>query len=148
MSAYKRRYTVTIQTHEIKQCKACQTREKYWNGDNPVCSFRNGSFNAEGWMCATSNAIRDICLKEGDARIQHHRTVGQHYATISTLDFDVLTEEYVDGYSIAQPVCLWVGWYKDRGTTEGMWLMFENTPPRAPTADECVKIIEHYSAVV
>ncbi len=126
------------------QCKACQTRGKVWNGADPKCSFAGEAFNGDGWNCATANLIRDLCEKEGDLRIHHLCVEDQHYATINTVDFNVLPVKDEKGYLRAQPVCLWVGWYKQRGRTEAMWLMFDASPPRCPTEEECLKILEYY----
>lgn len=126
-------------------CKACMARVKDWEGDDPKCGFVNGGqFSGDNWQCVTVGKIRGVAVQENDFRIAYTKEGDQQYATISTLEVDVLPSEDDEGYIMAQPVCLWVGWYKSRGRTEGLWLMFENHPPRRPTEEECLKILKHY----
>lgn len=126
-------------------CKACQARGKTWNGADPKCAFLSGPFDGGyGWNCATANDVRELCEREGDFRIHHCREENQQYATVSILDFNILPKND-KGYMQSQPVCLWVGWYKQRGRTEAMWLMFENYPPRKPTEAEVLAILQFYA---
>lgn len=135
-----------ITAPENNVCACCTLRVKNWKGEDPQCGFTSGMFDAKhNWMCALVQDIRKLCLREDHPQISHFSNEGQHYATISTMGLDILTEEDVEGYLNPQPVCLWVGWYKYRGRTEAMWLMFENLPPRAPTEEECLAILTHYS---
>lgn len=127
-------------------CKACLVRGKTWPGSDPKCGFENGTFDGvENWNCATCVDVRSLCVTKGDSRIHHQCTENQHYTTVSLLDFDLLPYEDTEGNLQSQPVCLWVGWYKNRGRTEAMWLMFEYLPPRAPTEQECLDIIKHFN---
>lgn len=127
-------------------CQACFTRDKPEHfGSELRCAFEKGPFDGDNWQCETANSIRDVAAREGDNRIHHIREENQNYATISLLGFDVLVERDEKGFMNAQPTCLWVGWYKQRGRTEGMYLMFENLPPRPPTEAECLKIYEFYT---
>jgi hypothetical protein len=125
-----------------KVCKACQGRVKTWRGSDPKCAFTEEFFSNDNYRCVTVIKIRDLVhqhqseLPEG---IQTHYTNSeQRYSTIDTtvIDFEKPDEE--------RPVCLWIGWYKSRGRTEGMWLMFENIPPRPPTEEECIRILKYY----
>lgn len=127
-------------------CQACVTRGKPKHfGSDPHCAFETGPFNGDNWNCATTNMIRDLAEREDDFRIHHIREENQNYSTISLMGFQLLAPEDGQGFIQAQPTCLWVGWYKSRGRTEGMWLMFENLPPRQPTEEECLKIHEQFS---
>jgi hypothetical protein len=119
-------------------CLACIAREKTWRGDDPKCAFTEGVFTRENYRCATADLIRDITEIEDNPNI--HRVFcesEERYATINVDDIDALGEE-------GHPLALWVQWYKNRGGTQGMLLMFENAPPRPPTEAECVAIIEYY----
>lgn len=127
------------------ECEACKARGKTWQGQDPTCGFLAGPFSAANWNCATCNEIRDLAETQDNRHINHQCEENQHYATISLLDIDVLPKEDEKGRMNAQPVCLWVGWYKSRGRTEAMWLMFENTPPRPPTEVECRAILNYYA---
>ena len=127
-------------------CKRCEERGKTWNGADPRCAFLNGVFDTNNWNCATANAIREIFDEREDYRIYSLRDEDQNIALLSTLDFDVLPKLNAEGKPNRQPTSLWVGWYKERGRTEGMYLMFEYVPPCPPTEEECLKIIAHYNA--
>jgi hypothetical protein len=129
-------------------CNACHVRGKTWNGDDPKCAFLEGPFSTTNWNCATVGEVRELAEREDDCRIHHRRPENQNYATIDLMDFNVLPYEDEKGFIQAQPVCLWVGWYKSRGATEALWLMFETAPPRPPTEAECLAIIEHYKPKV
>lgn len=127
-------------------CQACVTRGKPEHfGSEPRCAFEQGPFTGDNWQCATANLIRDLTERQDDCRFHHLREENQNYATISLMGFDLLAERDEKGFMNAQPTCLWVGWYKQRGATEGMYLMFENLPPRPPTEAECLKIYEFYT---
>lgn len=128
-------------------CRMCRERGQTWKGDAPQCAFPNGGeFDAANWNCATANAIRDLCSapsyrSEPHPEGVHHEyavndgCADQSYATIRTSDVDLKTT-YAD--------CLWVGWYKNRGRTEGMWLMGEGGPT-LPTEADALAIIERYA---
>lgn len=127
-------------------CKACADRGKTWRGTDPKCGFQNGPFDGlENWNCATANLIRHLAEQRGIADIKLHHQENQSYATLDLYGVDVMPEEDDKGMMNLQPLCLWVTWYKSRGRTEGLWLMFDNQPPRPPTEEECVRIIEHYA---
>lgn len=121
-------------------CQACQQRGKTWQGEDPRCAFEGGAFSADNWSCATAGLIRDLCY-EGKTLphgVAYQYCGDQKYATIKT--------EHVDGISGA--LALWVTWYKSRGTTDAMWLLFDDQPPRAPTEAECLLIAQAYGAPV
>lgn len=113
-------------------CKACVTRGKTWVGSDPKCGFENSTFSPDNWNCATASLIRDVAELEGNSNVQHAICDSdERYSTINVSE-------------INDAIALWVNWYKRRGRTRAMWLLFENTPPRQPTEEECLTIIEHY----
>lgn len=123
------------------KCKMCRERVKDWNGSDPVCAF-DGEF-AGNWNCATVNAIRDICY-EGQPDVPgvvYQYCDDQKYATINISDI-----ETPDGSGLG--FALWVLWYKSRGGTDAMWLLDKYEPPRIPTEEECLLIIEHYKPLL
>ncbi len=126
------------------ECQACKNRPKTWKGDDPKCGFTSGQFAEANWNCALVNEIRELATRTGDYRINRQCEENQQYASISLLDINTLPEKDGNGRMNSQPVCLWVGWYKNRGRTEAMWLMFETLPPRAPTEEECRAILNAY----
>ena len=127
-------------------CKRCLERGKTWKGSDPKCAFESGVFSSNNWSCATALAIRELFDEKDDHRIMHCREENQNVALLSTTEFEILPLKDEKGWRIPQPTSLWVGWYKSRGCTEGMWLMFETDPPRQPTEEECLKILAHYKS--
>lgn len=128
-------------------CQACQARVKNWEGTDPKCGFTEGAFSGDNnYCCATATTLRAIAMRDNECDVAHTQCGDQHYATLPTRKFSVMPDEDGEGFMNAQPVCLWIGWYKSRGRIEGMWLMFENLPPRPPTEAECIEIIKHYIA--
>lgn len=131
----------------MNQCKSCQTQIKNWSGDDTTCAFESGIFDEFNWNCGTIRRIRKLLSGSNTRGILLHDTGDQKYGTISLLPDSLEVVPYVDidGIVNHQPVCLWVGWYKNRGSTEGMYLMFDSTAPRKPTLDECNSILDYYS---
>ncbi len=125
------------------KCLACQKRVKTWNGSDPKCAFESSIFSSDNWNCETVSLIRRMIHKLIDTKncvkVQYTSSE-QRFATVDISDINIVSEDEV------QPICLYIGWYKDRGCTECMWLMFETQQPRAPTEEECLKIIKHYTA--
>lgn len=40
---------------------------------------------------------------------------------------------------------LYITWYKQHGTTEGVWLMSSNSQrPFASTGEDCLRVLHHY----
>ena len=112
-------------------CKACKEREQTWNGSAPRCAFNSGAFSGDNWNCATAGLIRDIAY-EGEPHpcADYRYCEDQKYSTVYV--------DHVEGAGGA--LALWVTWYKSRGATDGMWLMFSDRPPRQPIEAECVAI--------
>lgn len=134
---------------EDNRCLACKTRVKDWKGDDPKCGFKNGAFDgSDNWNCGTVSMLRNLVelafYGESIPGILTQRCENdQNYATLNLEEVDILHDE-----NQPNPVALWIGWYKSRGRTEGMYLMFENIPPRPPTERECVAIIKHYAKFI
>lgn len=113
-------------------CKACQTQVKDWHGDDPTCSFLNGFFSSQGWCCATADLIRELVFEGQDpmpTAVDYRYCDDMKYATVQIADLGI------DG-----AMALWVAWYKSRGRTDAMWLLFSDRPPRPPTEEECLRI--------
>ena len=118
-------------------CKACKERGKTWKGGDPKCAFPKGKFNSDNWNCATDGLIRDLCY-EGRGLppgINYQYCDDQKYATVKV--------DHIE--DLGNALALWVTWYKQYGTTDAMWLLFEDGPPRVPTERECVQIAQAYS---
>jgi len=113
-------------------------RVKDWPGDDPVCGFtREGRFKRDNWRCATLNALRRICELHGPVWQND-----QYYAVLPTLD---ASDGAPDGVLSRYPQTLWVSWYKSRGRTDALWLLYDELyPPTIPTLDEVEAIVAHY----
>jgi hypothetical protein len=99
-------------------CKLCEDRGKTWQGSNPKCAFKQGTFSTDNWNCATMNKLRDIC---------EDHMVGnedQNAALLSGVESDhiVLT------------------WYKNRGRTEGAYMFYDGKPKKL-TIKEAEKLL-------
>lgn len=126
------------------KCKKCLARKKDWEGDDPVCflEYQQENDNAQenffhkNWNCATLNELRDICYEgqELPYEVDYQYCDDQKYATIKINDI-----ENVEG------LALWVSWYKNRGETDAVYILDDTLPPRFPTEDELVKIIDYFN---
>lgn len=121
-------------------CKACENREKTWQGSDPRCAFEAGKFASDNWSCATVSLIRNVCYegRELPPGVDYQYCEDQKYATVKV--------DHIEGLDGA--LALWVSWYKGRGATDAMWLLFEHESPRAPTEQECLLIAQAYSSNV
>lgn len=123
-------------------CKMCRQRGKDWGGDDPKCAFDAHLDFGDNWMCATLNAIRDICYegqREMPPGVDYRYCEDQKYATIKIDEIECSGERI--GY------CPWVCWYKNRGGTDAVWILDSYEPPRRPTEGECLAIIEYYEGL-
>lgn len=133
------------------KCKACEERVKDWEGSDPGCAFESSTeFSERNWNCATVSKIRKICYhvgfiaREPVPGIDFQRCGDQNYTTFNLHELYEHTFRNV----IETPFALWVCWYKNRGRTEAMWLLFGDRPPRPPTEEECLAIAKAYEAIV
>ena len=83
-------------------CRKCKERGKNWVGDEPVCAFESGKFSEVNWNCATMNELRD----KADV------TWGNDDQNASIIPIE-------NGQFII------LSWYKNRGRTEGAWIIDE-----------------------
>lgn len=122
-------------------CKACAERGKPWAGDNPRCGFTgpNQSFVPDNWSCATLDRLREL-VYEGQvslpAGVDYQYCDDQKYATVN-IDTVTLEDERIG-------LALWVSWYKSRGTTDAVWVLDNDRPPRPPTEAEVLAIVAHF----
>lgn len=120
-------------------CKMCKERGKTWSGSDPTCYFDNLDHN---WNCATVNAIRDICYEGQDlpAGVNYEYCDDEKFATIKIDEVEDNKGNYIGR-------CLYVAWYKSRGSTEALWILDgEGDTPRKPTEEELLAIIKYYRA--
>lgn len=126
----------------MSNCKLCSESLPVIPPNSPRrCAFVDGIFNTDNHRCLTANAIRELAeIKWSNKSIpgvHHHFTESnQNYTTI-----DISEINFEDA---KMAICLWVGWYKSRGRTEAVWIMFDQHPPRPPTEKECLLIIDFY----
>jgi hypothetical protein len=124
-------------------CDACKQRGKTWKGSDPECAFpNNGDFTPANWNCATANALRDLVYEgqaEMPASVDYRYCEDQKYAAVRVYGVDGLE---------GGPLALWVTWYKNRGGTDQMWLLFDDRPPRQPSAREIKAILRDHGREV
>ena len=123
----------------MPECIACAARGKTWNGSDPRCAFETGAFSPENWNCATVNALRELVYEGQNPMppgVDYRYCDDQKYATVCIDDVEL------DGARIG--LALWVSWYKSRGSTEAVWLLSQDAPPRAPSEAELRAILTHY----
>jgi hypothetical protein len=85
-------------------CPACKSRPKDWEGSNPKCGFLEGVFSTENWNCATLNVLRDAI----EDRNSREYCGDQSCVTLPLSDCGEF---------------LVVTWYKNRGCTEGCFVI-------------------------
>lgn len=126
---------MTNEVERVVMCELCCKRGQTWKGSEPKCAF-TGDFS-DNWNCATVNLVRDICYEGQELKhgIDYQYCEDDKYATIKIDHLDI------DG----RPLALWVSWYKSRGSTQAMWLLFDKMPPRMPTQAECLAIVSAYT---
>ncbi len=119
------------------KCAMCLERKKDWNRSDPVCFLEDGP----NWNCATLNAIRDICYEGQNPMpigVDYQYCEDQKYATIKIQDVELNNGNYIG-------LALWVSWYKSRGKTDCVWVLNDDSPPRKPTEEELLAIINYYN---
>jgi len=119
------------------KCDACKAMVKDWSGDDARCAFKGAHFSADNWNCATAGLIRDL-VYEG----QEPMPPGVDYRYCDDMKYATVKIDHLD---VDGAMAIWVSWYKSRGTTDAMWLLFNDLPPRPPTAAECVAIAQAVS---
>ena len=120
------------------RCTLCAQRGKTWTGSDPKCAFsRNGKFDRDNWNCATVNELRDIVYEGQELPhwIAYQYCDDMKYATVNLWDCEEIGA-----------MALWVCWYKSRGSTDNMLLLFSDKPARPPTEAETLAIVEHLKA--
>lgn len=127
------------------KCMACRQYDLKKSPDDDAvkttCAFEKASFNSDNWNCKTVDLVRDYFGEYGDDcglsavyRWREDQSIGM----LDIPDIDWEPESDRDG----APLSLWVTWYKRRGRTEQMWLMYDDAPPRQPTEPEILMIME------
>lgn len=133
----------------MKLCPRCIARGKTWEGGDPKCSFPNeGLFTAEGWNCATANALRQLCggveglFSEPDEPVTMHgkeqayaiRWDDDSWGVINIIGIDLERDHYKT---------LWLSWYKNRGRTDAV-LLLSDDGSEIPTYADCDAILKHF----
>ena len=130
----------------MTKCVACNNRVKDWLRDDPVCAFTEGAFSNANWNCKTLGLLRELFLSLDDKKYPEINVTfndSENYATVNVSNVDYFHTDEV-AKEKEPPVLLIVMWYKNRGATDQLYLMFDNDDPRRPTEKEVVAIIEHF----
>lgn len=111
---------------------------KSWSGSDPQCGFRNGLFERD-WNCGIVSLIRGIIYA---AREREEGYPGVH---VQYCDDDWWAAINIDEVDEVEGETLWVAWYKNRGATEAMWILYRYKEPRRPSADDLLAIARAYN---
>lgn len=100
-------------------CPRCLSRTPLGkNWDEPRCAFPTGVFQSDNWNCATANALRDLVKQP-----------------VWNEDQNAGLIPGVKSYHVV------LGWYKNRGRTEGAWMINEGIMEPL-TLEEAERVIE------
>jgi len=93
------------------------------------------------WNCQTVGLIRDLVYEGQELKhgIQYQYCEDQKYATIKIDDIQ-LNGNYIG-------LALWVSWYKQRGSTDALWILDALNKPRKPTEEELLAIAKYYKEI-
>jgi len=120
-------------------CQRCETRGKIWNGSDPKCFKEDWENN---WNCATLNEFRELFDYWYDEKppegVVYRHYDDQNYMMLFIADIDINDNE--DEF----PSYLYLSWYKQRGATENVYLLFNGQPCRRPTESEMDIILKYY----
>jgi hypothetical protein len=122
-------------------CNLCQTNTWPHAGALPQCGFSTGVFSTNNGGCLLLSkilALVDEGRRELPEGVAYQFCGGQKYATVNVNDVGTPKDEPF-------AVALWVTWYKDRESVDGLWLMSDSAAPRPPTEAELTAILEHYA---
>lgn len=131
--------TDNIPITSSQECPSCVTRGKTWEGSDPKCAFTTGVFSSNNWNCATLNKLRELTYLCAN-HVQHTRVDEQNYCTLPLTEVPYF--QTINSNETA--VCLYFSWYKSRGLTEVLYIMFDTASPREPTLKEVEAIIDYY----
>lgn len=93
-------------------CVECENRGKTWKGLDPKCAFEDEEFSKNNWNCATMNKLRDVIDNPSWSDDQSTALIPMN-----------------DGRFIL------LSWYKNRGCTEGAWIIDESECRRLTIKD-------------
>jgi|GEM_PF-5845348 len=116
----------------MKNCKKCGL-VKIWKGLDMICPFKDDGLFELNWNCGIINQIRKLSELHGNYRINYQYCDDQKYCSINIDDVDI------DG------ICLWVSWYKNRGSTDAMFILSDCEPPRKPNYDDLKLIVDLFN---
>lgn len=116
------------------------------------CGFTpEGVFDPDNWNCPTINRIRNIVYEGyGWEHLEIHEVSYQYCDDdkFATINLSYMWDEEREGCAFPMHDCLWVGWYKNRGKTNAMWLVGSYDEleglPRRPTRDELIRIADYF----
>ena len=123
-----------------QECPRCLARGKDWTGGDPKCAFLSGVFDTDNWNCATANCLRELADAfwtngDGSDKVWTHRSFSAGSMGVVQIPE---TGPTAIGYVV-------MTWYKDRGRTGQMWVMYDDDPPRPLTLSEAEEILEAYA---
>lgn len=124
-------------------CSLCAAAVEIIPPSSPrKCAFKTGIFNGDNYRCETALALREL----GDLMWYPKNVSGiSHTFTESNENFSTFDVSEIDFKDPFTVVCLWISWYKSRGRTQGMYMLYSSDNlPRPPTEEECLIILNYY----
>lgn len=162
----EKQYPFADPSHAV-YCEACKARGKTWEGSDPQCAFPPAMFGGhpmpmpavftpKNWKCATIDMLRDIAWNAYERQSLARKPDPAPNINIKSYDdqwcatFNLLPCEHFprrdreEPSDFNTPMVLTMGWYKQHGCTESLYIVPLSGRPYAPTEQECLAIIQHY----
>ena len=115
----------------MSKCKRCKDFGQPDYFGSPVkCAFESGTFSSDNWQCQTALLVRE--LADDYYSVRDDMRCG-------SLGVVPLPEAEIDGIQQGYVV---MSWYKDRGTTGQMWVMWDEDKPEPLTLNTAEFILE------
>jgi len=126
------------------KCQLCHENPKDWNGTDPKCAFKTGIFSNDNYCCTTMREIRKLIHGDDNPNLFYHKLLSNN-ENVAIINIEDIPAIY-DNQDTFAAISLWVQWYKRRGCTEQMLIMFsDDIPPRPPTESECRDILRYFN---
>ena len=130
------------------KCKLCiEAGQPEHFGSEIGCAF-DGEFT-DNWNCSTLGKLR-VALAGGDdwGRVTDSsliKTFVREDQTTVLVDLRFMDWEKMDDNEVT-PDSMFVTWYKRRGRTEQVFLMYDDQEPRQPTESQVLDVVAYINS--
>lgn len=105
----------------------CRHGIRIWNGDQPRCAFDpDGTFQHDNWSCRLMDRLRSLVSPYNDPEI---------FPRVWSEDQNVGVISFNGSFAI-------LSWYKERGKTEGFWVV-EGSEIRPGTENDAYDVLAY-----